>query len=226
MLERTHAAKHSRRYRIQRIMPSKSTRYAQPSAQTDLFAPDPLTPEGFTYLADFVTSDEEAELISIVEKLPLAQAQYKQYMARRRTVSYGSKYDYSANVLNEAPSIPQFLLPLREKVAGWADLPAESFVHGLVSEYQPGTPLGWHRDVPDFEVIVGVSLRGACLMRLRPYRPRERNRREDVVVLELAPRSAYQIRGPARWAWQHSVAPTKELRYSITFRTARLAAGR
>jgi hypothetical protein len=29
------------------------------------------------------------------------------------------------------------------------------------------------------------------------------------------------MRGHARWGWQHCVAPTKELRYSITFRTAR-----
>ena len=38
---------------------------------------------------------------------------------------------------------------------------------------------------------------------------------------ELAPRSAYTIRGVARWGWQHSIAPTDTLRWSITFRTAR-----
>jgi alkylated DNA repair dioxygenase AlkB len=93
-----------------------------------------------------------------------------------------------------------------------------------VSEYRPGTPLGWHRDVPDFEVIAGVSLGGIARMRLRPYRPGEKQRREDVVSLDLEPRSAYIIRDNARWGWQHSVSPTKELRYSITFRTARARA--
>jgi hypothetical protein len=40
----------------------------------------------------------------------------------------------------------------------------------------------------------------------------------------VAPRSIYLLRGAARWGWQHSVAPTKVLRYSITLRTP--AAGR
>jgi hypothetical protein len=29
------------------------------------------------------------------------------------------------------------------------------------------------------------------------------------------------MQGPARWGWQHSVAPTPALRYSVTFRTRR-----
>jgi alkylated DNA repair dioxygenase AlkB len=124
-------------------------------------------------------------------------------------------------VLDPAPDIPAFLMPLRDRIAAWAGIPAESFVHGLVSEYRPGTPLGWHRDVPDFEAIVGVSLGGSARMKLRPYRPGERNLKQDVIVLDLEPRSAYSIRGVARWAWQHSIAATEELRYSVTFRTSR-----
>jgi len=38
-------------------------------------------------------------------------------------------------------------------------------------------------------------------------------------VLVLEPRSAYILRGAARWRWQHAISPTKALRYSITFRT-------
>lgn len=53
------------------------------------------------------------------------------------------------------------------------------------------------------------------------YRPGENQRREDVTTLELEPRSAYLMRGPARWDWQHSISETRELRYSIIFRTAR-----
>ncbi|HEV7391431.1 MAG TPA: alpha-ketoglutarate-dependent dioxygenase AlkB [Burkholderiales bacterium] len=203
--------------------PTARTEHAPRHSQADLFGLDSSLPEGFTYQPEFLTPEEEMQLISIVEGLPLSEAQYKEFTARRRTVSYGSKYDYGKNVLNEAPSLPPFLMPLRAKVAQWAALPPEEFVHGLVSEYRPGTPLGWHRDVPEFEVIVGISLAALCRMRLRPYRPGERNRREDVIALELEPRSAYRICGTARWGWQHSVAATKDLRYSITFRTARAA---
>ena len=93
-------------------------------------------------------------------------------------------------------------------------------MQALVAEYTPGTPLGWHRDVPDFELIVGISLAGTARIRFRPY-PWKPERRKEVFALELEPRSAYILRDEARWGWQHSVPPTKELRYSITFRTAR-----
>jgi hypothetical protein len=39
--------------------------------------------------------------------------------------------------------------------------------------------------------------------------------------VDVAPRSIYRIGGAARWGWQHSVAPTAALRFSITFRTLR-----
>jgi alkylated DNA repair dioxygenase AlkB len=46
-------------------------------------------------------------------------------------------------------------------------------------------------------------------------------KKADVLRLTLAPRSIYLLRGAARWEWQHSVAATRQLRYSITLRTAR-----
>jgi alkylated DNA repair dioxygenase AlkB len=185
--------------------------------QNDLFDA-PALPPGLTYQPDFLSSDEEAELVGQIGALPLQEALYRQYTARRRTVSFGSGYDFTKNRLTEAPPMPAFLAPLREKVARWLDIPADNFVHTLVTEYKPGTPLGWHRDVLDFEVVTGVSLAGWGRMRFRPYR--SENNRKDVVTLDLKPRSVYVMRDVARWGWQHSIAPTAEHRYSITFRTA------
>jgi alkylated DNA repair dioxygenase AlkB len=116
-----------------------------------------------------------------------------------------------------APDPPEFLLPLQAKVSAWVGVPPARLAHILVAEYRPGTALGWHRDVPDFELVCGISLAAACRMRFRPFPPTKERRR--VMALELAPRSAYVLRGDARWRWQHSIAPTKALRYSITFRT-------
>jgi alkylated DNA repair dioxygenase AlkB len=189
--------------------------------QTELFTALPPLPEGFVYAADFLTVAEEGALLEVIAGLPFEEARYKQYTARRRTVSYGSQYDFSANRMQSAAPLPAFLFPLRQQIAAWVGVAPERFVHALVSEYRPGVPLGWHRDVPEFDLIVGVSLRGRCRMRLRPYRPGAENRRQDVLVIELEPRSAYAIREQARWGWQHSIAPTRELRYSITLRTAR-----
>ena len=189
--------------------------------QQDLFAPSEPLPPDFVYQPAFLTRDEESALLDVVRAQPLNEAKYKQYTARRRTMSYGSQYDFDANTLVSAPPIPSFLDPLREKAARWLGLQPRQFVHALVSEYRPGAPLGWHRDVPQFEVIVGVSLGGTCRMRLRPYRPGRKNSRQDVLSLTLEPRSAYVMRGEARWGWQHCIVATAELRYSITLRTAR-----
>jgi alkylated DNA repair dioxygenase AlkB len=87
--------------------------------------------------------------------------------------------------------------------------------HILVTQYAPGTPIGWHRDAPQFERIAGVSLAGACRMRFKPFEGTP----ADILNLALEPRSAYALTGPARWRWQHSIAPTPGLRYSITLRT-------
>jgi alkylated DNA repair dioxygenase AlkB len=99
---------------------------------------------------------------------------------------------------------------------------AEALAHVLVAEYAPGTPLGWHRDVPDFEDVAGVSLGADAVLRFRPWPPTS-PKKEDVLKLVVQRRSIYALRGPARWAWQHSVAPVAALRWSITFRTLRRA---
>jgi alkylated DNA repair dioxygenase AlkB len=96
---------------------------------------------------------------------------------------------------------------------------AEDITQILVAEYRPGTPLGWHRDAPDFEDVMGVSLLGAADLRFRPYPPHQ-PKKSDIVRLAVAPRSIYILRGAARWDWQHSIAPAQTLRYSLTFRTA------
>jgi alkylated DNA repair dioxygenase AlkB len=170
------------------------------------------------YELDFLSHEEEAQLLAGIATLELREARYKEYTAKRRVASFGAGYDFDANELTPAPTLAPFLLPLRARVATWAKLPAEEFGYALVSEYRPGTTLGWHRDVPQFEVVAGVSLAASATMRFRPYPPRKGAR---IFTLELAPRSAYILRGEARWGWQHSIAPTPALRYSITFRTMR-----
>lgn len=175
-------------------------------------------PEGFVYRPGFIDEAEEARLLDIIARLPLAAARYKSYTARRRTASFGGEYDYDENILRPGVPLPEELMPLRERAASWLGVPPVALGHALVSQYEPRTPLGWHRDVPDFESIVGISLGGFARMRFRPYPPIE-PKKAAVLDLVLAPRSAYLMRGVARWDWQHSIAPTEMLRYSITFRT-------
>jgi alkylated DNA repair dioxygenase AlkB len=193
---------------------------APAEGQADLFTAAPALPQGMVYEPEFLTGEEEAALVQLAASLPLKEMNYRGYTARRRVVSYGGKYDFQALRLEAASPLPPQLEPLRAKVAAWVGVAPETFTQTLVAEYREGTPLGWHRDVPDFEDVVGVSLLGEAVMRFRPYPPRE-PKKADVIKLVVQPRSIYLLRGPARWAWQHSVAPTRTLRYSISFRTAR-----
>jgi alkylated DNA repair dioxygenase AlkB len=188
--------------------------------QGKLFEGPSNLPAGMIYQPEFLTPDEETQLITKIHELPLHEAQYKQFTAKRRIASFGASYNFSTNRLSPADPIPPFLEPLRERVGEWARVPASQFTHGLVTEYQTGTQLGWHRDVPEFEVVVGISLGGPCRMRMRPYPPK-RGRNSEALTVNLAPRSVYVLRDEARWGWQHCIPPTKNVRYSITFRTRR-----
>jgi len=199
------------------------------SIQADLFglADSPAAaamPDGWRYRAGFISAADEAALLAAIAAMPLEEARYKAWTARRRVAHFGTAYDYDDNTLLARPAVPASLHGLRAQAAAWAGLPAEAFSSALVAEYRPGTPLGWHRDVPDFEVVVGISLGTPARMRFRRYPPLA-PKKAEVLSIELAPRSAYVLRGPARWDWQHSIAPTAALRWSITFRTRR-AAGR
>ncbi|HZR82672.1 MAG TPA: alpha-ketoglutarate-dependent dioxygenase AlkB [Candidatus Binatia bacterium] len=194
--------------------------------QPELFdpTPDPSRasasglPEGLVYRPDFLTEVEERDLLARIRDLPLAEARYKEFTARRRIASFGAGYDFGTNAPLPAPPLPPFLHPLRSRVAEWSGIPLEDLRQCTVAEYAPGTPLGWHRDVPLFGVVVGVSLGSPCRMRLRPY-PHRKHAGLRSLVLVLEPRSAYVIREEARWRWQHAISPTKALRHSITFRT-------
>lgn len=187
-----------------------------PMSAIKLARPDEL-PEGFLYRGEFLSQAEEADLLRIFHGLEFEAYDYHGYQAKRRVFRYGVNYDINTRGANEsAPSIPQFLLGVRERVAEIAGLPPDDLVQAMVSEYSVGTPIGWHRDAPQFGTIIGISLGSTCRMRLKPYRGTGK-----LLSIRLEPRSIYVMKGEARSGWQHSVPPVEELRYSITFRTLR-----
>ncbi len=187
-------------------------------SQPQLFATGPALPAGMRFQEDFLSVAEEADLLRHLAVLPFAEARYKEWTARRRTAGFGARFDFDTNQLQPAADIPSWFLPVRERIASWAGREASLYQQLLVNEYAPGTPLGWHRDAPCFEHVVGVSLAGRARMRLRPYPPASPGR--ATLVLDLPPRSAYQL-GGAR-ALGRGNTPSRRparLRYSITFRT-------
>ena len=186
--------------------------------QPDLFDAPPL-PAGLEYHAGFVTRDEEAALVGAFAALPFREARFQQYTARRRVVRFGLDFDADTGEWIDGEPLPAWLADLRRRVASARNVAEADFIHALVTEYRPGTPIGWHRDKPQYGSVAGLSLGNACRMRFRPHD--RQHERDAVVTLELARRSLYVMHGDIRWRWQHSIAPVKALRYSVTFRTMR-----
>jgi alkylated DNA repair dioxygenase AlkB len=177
----------------------------------------PRYPEGFRYQQDIITPDEEAELLARIRELPFKEFEFHGYTGKRRTVSFGWQYDFSAEQLRTANDMPEFLRALRTPVAAFAGLEPEALQHVLVTEYSPGAGIGWHRDKGVFDQVVGLSLQASCVFRLR----RRAGDGWERVNLIAEPRSAYLLSGASRTEWEHSIPPVEDLRYSVTFRNRR-----
>ena len=191
-------------------------------SQIDLFASKRELPEGFVYKPEFTSHEEEQTLVRAIEQLEFSEVKMHDVVAKWRVVHFGRSYEYQTAALGPAPPMPDFLAALRHRVAEFAARDAQEFVELLVTEYPPGAPIGWHRDAPGFDIIVGVSLLSECTMHFRqgPVEKRATKRLKPLKQI-LEARSAYILRGPSRTRWQHRIAPVKQRRLSITFRTLR-----
>jgi alkylated DNA repair dioxygenase AlkB len=189
------------------------------SDQPALFEAEPALPEGFRYAPDFLSREEERELVRRVEVLAFEDFQFQGFIGKRRVVSFGWRYDFNERQLQKASDMPQFLLPLRERTAAFGGLGPSDFQHVLVTEYAPGAGIGWHRDKAVFDEVVGISLLSPCNFRLR----RRKGSGWERATVIAEPRSAYLLSGAARTEWEHSIPAMDRLRYSITFRNFRAA---
>jgi alkylated DNA repair dioxygenase AlkB len=182
--------------------------------QLGFFDAAPRWPEGFRYEPDLISREAETRLISNIETLRFREFEFHGYTGKRRVVSFGWRYDFSKRTTFRADDIPEFLLDLRAEAGEFAKIPAEQLQQVLVSEYQAGAGIGWHKDKAVFGDVVGVSLLSPCSFRLR----RKLGATWERVTVEAEPRSAYLLRGPSRTEWEHSIPGVEQLRYSITFR--------
>jgi alkylated DNA repair dioxygenase AlkB len=184
-----------------------------------LFGADPAWPEGFNYQSDVLSPDQEKHLLEAVRGLPFKEFQFQGYVGKRRVVSFGWKYDFNERVLRKAEDIPAFLLPVRQLAGEFAGMAPDQLQQALVTEYDAGAAIGWHRDKAVFGEVIGVSLLSSCRFRLR----RKVGTKWERVSLTAEPRSAYLLRGASRTEWEHSIPEVEALRYSITFRNLRSA---
>ena len=177
---------------------------------------------GLTYRPDFITLEEETELMAAVDGAPWLPD------LRRRVQHYGYRYDYRVRTVD----LSQRLGPL----PSWADGLAERLVSDghmparpdqmIVNEYLPGQGIGAHVDIETCfgPVVSSLTLGSGCLMELTQVDGPGKE------TIELKPRSLLVLAGDARYRWKHGI-PAREVdvidglevprarRVSLTFRT-------
>jgi alkylated DNA repair dioxygenase AlkB len=142
------------------------------ATQISLFARHHILPKGFDHKDEVLSPDREFVLVEQFAQLPFKEFEFQGFLGRRRVVSFGWRYDFSRRELQKAEEIPDFLLHLRVTATEFAGLDASRFQQVLVTEYSPGAGIGWDKDRPEFEHVIGVSLVSPCLFRLRRKRER------------------------------------------------------
>ena len=180
---------------------------------TDLFGGSPLP--GFETADAVISPVEEASLIARIDETDPTPFRFQGWLGKRLTTSYGIAYDFEAAKLEAVAPIPDWLMPVRQRAATFAGLEADDLTQALLTRYDPGAGIGWHRDRPCYEHVIGISLGAPATMRFR----RRAAKGFDRLAVPLPPRSIYRLSGDARHTWEHGIAAMDEARWSITFRS-------
>ncbi|MEI9985215.1 MAG: alpha-ketoglutarate-dependent dioxygenase AlkB [Aliidongia sp.] len=133
------------------------------AAQPDLFDAPRLS--GLRQAEGIVAPAEEQALIASINAEALSPFRFQGWLGKRLTTSFGWRYDYDTARFDPAEPIPDWLLPLRSKAAAFAGLEPDDLVQALLTRYDPGAGIGWHRDRPVFEHVIGISLGAPATMR-------------------------------------------------------------
>src|SRR3954447_188986 len=171
--------------------------------------------QGLRYELELMPPEMERQLLDVFEDLRWDPIVIRGQAARRTARHYGLDYDYEARTPKPGEPMPEWLGPTRTRAADSADAEPDELAEILVQRYPPGSTIGWHRDAPAFDKVIGLSVGGFSRLRFQ----RGKGEAREVFEVGLEPRSAYVLSGEVRRSWEHSIPPTKELRYSITFRT-------
>ena len=193
-------------------------------AQGELFTANERTKEvpGFSLQYDYITTDEERELLAHVETGPWDTDW------RRRVQQFGLGYAGESGKASWVRDLPDWLLPLAGRVA--RDAGFERFPENcVINEYMPPLGIGPHRDYPAFgPTIACLSLGSDVVLDLTKADRSER------VSVHVPTRSLWVLSGEARTKWLHGIAARltdpiegerrkRGRRVSITFRTAKKA---
>lgn len=179
----------------------------------DLFDAPVVT--GLSMRPGIIDTVEEAGLVARIDATGLSPFRFQQWTGKRMTRSYGWSCDFETGRFAAAEPIPDWLASIKERAAAFAGMAPDALSQALLIRYDPGAGIGWHKDRPVFEHVVGISLGSPATLRLR----RRNQSGFDRAKADLAPRSTYHLTGEVRHDWEHSIAPIDTPRWSITFRS-------
>ncbi|WP_232493059.1 alpha-ketoglutarate-dependent dioxygenase AlkB [Novosphingobium kaempferiae] len=174
----------------------------------------PVLP-GLALRGDIIDAAEERALIAHIDACDLTPFRFQGWTGKRLTTSFGWNYDFELGQPKEAPPIPDWLAPFRDRAAAFAGLEPGEMSQALLIRYGAGAGIGWHRDRPIYADVVGISLGEPATMRFR----RRRGEGFERASAPLEPRSIYHMSGAARHEWEHSIVEMQRSRWSMTFRS-------
>src|SRR5947208_234888 len=93
--------------------------------------PEEIFPPGFKYIPDFISKNEEVQLLKEVRETELHIFNFQGYEAKRKTASFGYDYSFDKRSLSKGKDIPQQFIFIIEKVAKYLSIPAEQFAELL-----------------------------------------------------------------------------------------------
>jgi alkylated DNA repair dioxygenase AlkB len=192
-----------------------AVRAPRPTPQADLFGPSLLP--GLAYRDDVITSAVESDLITRIETAELTPFQFQQWEGKRLTRSFGWTYDFQTGRFAPGEAMPAWLAPIRALAAHFAGIEPDQLEQALLIQYGVGAGIGWHKDRPVFEHVIGLSLGAPATMRFR----RRNGAAFDRATADLLPRSIYHMAGETRNDWEHSIVAMEAPRWSVTFRSLR-----
>lgn len=193
----------------------KITKKLPPLPSATTLTPIESIPVGLLIAEDFLTIEEEEDLIKLVDEAPWLNT------LSRRVQHHGWKYDYSLRKVLKSSylgALPEWAQALAERLVA-KDLMPELADQVIVNEYLKDQGISKHVDCPTcFKgPIVTISLCESWRMVFR--------RGKDKFETTLNRRSAASLNGPARHEWTHEIpsrkfegASPRVRRISLTFR--------
>lgn len=149
----------------------------------DLFGA--LRLSSFAMNLDIMDEAGERPLIDAIGRSDLTPFRLHGRLGKRMVTSYGAGYDFHEDRLAFSSSMPAWLAALRLQCAALLRLDPELLTQVLLTRYGPGAGIGWHRDRPWYEHVIGISLGAPAVLRFR----RRCSKRFDRINVPLAPRS-------------------------------------